>query len=558
MKDLSIRSKLYLAFGVTSAIMAVAFLALYLLQQRIVAAADRVDLHYRAEVVFGSLEANAINRYSIAMGAIIDASTANYGPIYRERLGESEAMLDALEAVADEQPDLAELLAPIRPTVERVNRRVFERLLGLVESGNTAEAARLTSEDEMWPELEPLFGLFATVAGALQERIQAERAAYDRARDIALAVMGATFLIALGAALIFARLLAGQIAAPLNGVSRAMQAMSAGDLNAEVPSERRADEIGKMTAAVLDFREKLAARKAAEAREQERQVQEAERGKALAALCADFDRRAREALGDLSRASETLTTSSDSLGRSSDASSSAVRDASDAARETAGNVGTVAAAAEQLSGSIREITQRMSASATKASDAAKQAESTNRTVAALRASAEKVGSVVELIADIAEQTNLLALNATIEAARAGEAGKGFAVVAGEVKSLASQTQKATSEISAQIAEIQASTESTVAAMNAVGAMISEINEASSAIAAAVEQQGAATQEISGAVNQAAGGTRLVTDNVGSALTSNEETLAEVRQMRQAADGLRARIDRLSGEVGDFLAQVQRV
>src|SRR5262249_58250610 len=131
-----------------------------------------------------------------------------------------------------------------------------------------------------------------------------------------------------------------------------------------------------------------------------------------------------------------------------------VQVAEKASSDASMSVDSVAAASEELSASINDISQQAAHAAGIASRAVNQARETDGTVQGLQKSAGRIGEVVGLINTIAAQTNLLALNATLEAARAGEAGRGFAVVASEVKSLASQTAKATEEISEQIADIQ--------------------------------------------------------------------------------------------------------
>ena len=153
------------------------------------------------------------------------------------------------------------------------------------------------------------------------------------------------------------------------------------------------------------------------------------------------------------------------------------------------SVESVASASEELSASINDISQQAAHAAGIASRAVSQARETDGTVQGLAQSAGRIGEVVGLINTIAAQTNLLALNATIEAARAGEAGRGFAVVASEVKSLASQTAKATEEISEQIADIQKVAGEAIDAIKGIGSIIGEVNEVATAIAAAVAGTG---------------------------------------------------------------------
>lgn len=227
-----------------------------------------------------------------------------------------------------------------------------------------------------------------------------------------------------------------------------------------------------------------------------------------------------------------------------------------AAEEATSNVSIVAASTDEMGKSVTEIAQQMTHSTNIAGEAVQRANSTTATIAALSASADKIGNVVRLISDIAAQTNLLALNATIESARAGEAGKGFAVVASEVKSLATQTAKATEEISLQIHEIQTITRQSVSDISEIQSIIDNINSISVSIQAAVEQQSAATREIARSTHEAANGAHDVARNITFVQEGAHQTGVASNQVVASAQTLGEQAEVLRKEVATFLSTVR--
>jgi methyl-accepting chemotaxis protein len=163
-----------------------------------------------------------------------------------------------------------------------------------------------------------------------------------------------------------------------------------------------------------------------------------------------------------------------------------------------------------------------------------QSKRTNEIVTGLSASASRIGDVVNLINTIAAQTNLLALNATIEAARAGEAGRGFAVVASEVKSLATQTSKATEDISGQIAAVQSATNEAVSAIGDISTTINTINEISETIASAVEEQNAVTREIASNMQTASTGVQSISQNMSQIVTATKSANEATIKVKEAS------------------------
>src|SRR5712672_626830 len=325
--------------------------------------------------------------------------------------------------------------------------------------------------------------------------------------------------------------------------------MSKGELDIEVPGARRGDEIGDMARTITVIRENAAAdalRKEEEAKQEE--VARADRRRANTHGLAD---KFETAVGAVSlkktSAATELEASAGTLTKSAETTQRLTTIVAGASEEASTNVQSVASATEQMAGSISEISRQVLESSRIAGDAVKQAEKTDARINALSEAAGRIGDVVKLITAIAEQTNLLALNATIEAARAGEAGKGFAVVAQEVKALASQTAKATEEISAQISGMQAVTGDSVLEIREIGIIIGRISEIAASIAAAVEEQGATTQEIARSVQQAARGTAEVATKITDVNRGAGETGVGSGQVLNSAQTLASESNRLKSE-----------
>ncbi len=360
---------------------------------------------------------------------------------------------------------------------------------------------------------------------------------------VAFAIAGYLFLVA-------------TVSKPIVAMTAAMKRLADKDMDANIPAIGRKDEIGAMAAAVQVFKDSMARADRLEAQAaQERAVREA-RAAAIAKLTQAFDASARSVVASLSNSAEALQANAAAMTQTAETTSHRATAVAAASEQASTNVQTVASSAEELSASILEISRRVAESATISKTAVDQADKTTATVQTLVAVAAKIGDVTKLINDIASQTNLLALNATIEAARAGDAGKGFAVVASEVKNLASQTSKATEEISGQIAAIQQASGETVDAIGAISGTIRTLSEIAAAIASAVEEQGAATQEIARNVQQAAAGTAEVSSNIAGVTKAASDTGHVATQVRGGAAQVTDQAALLKREVDGFLDGVR--
>ena len=348
----------------------------------------------------------------------------------------------------------------------------------------------------------------------------------------------------------------GRIVVRTMAVAEQTRVLASGNLDAAIAPDAQGDEITDIQEALLQFRDGL--RETAslrDAREADAQGAERRRAQLLSETSIALRSEIGELAGQLSAAAKALSGNADQVRTAADGSADATGTAEGSMGVCRAAAADIAAASEDLDTSARSIASVATASAAAAAEAAAQAAQANSGVTDLAAATEGVGDIVVFIRSIAEQTNLLALNATIEAARAGDAGRGFAVVAGEVKSLASQTARATEEISGKIADIQAKTSDVLNAVAIVFRVLETLQENTASTSVAIDRQSTAIIQISKTAAEMSGEIAAATERVSHIAAQTVQTVSASAAMAQESRAVNDAAQHLEQAVEGFLSRM---
>ncbi|ABC83470.1 methyl-accepting chemotaxis protein [Anaeromyxobacter dehalogenans] len=490
MRDLSIRVRLLLAFGLMALTTAAVAASGYWGTERITAVTSAM-LAGDAQMARHADDARAavlgLRRFEkdILINIEDAAEVADYSQRWGGELSTLRSALAELDRLADGE-DRARISA-IQRQIEAYTAGMGRLLAeiragkhGSTDSGNAAAAAFK----------EPVRALVEETDALAEQHMSQMQAQAGVIGGVASSVR-TTLVLTLLAAVVFGAVLSviitRSVVTPVAGVVVALERMAQGDLR-ELPTVDRADEAGRLQAAMRATAERIAT------------VIAEVRGGAEA----------------LTGASAQVSATAQSLSQGTGEQAASVEETTSSLEEMSASITQNAEAARQ--------SEAMAKSGVRSADAGGAA--VKETVEAMRAIAERIGIVEE----IAYQTNLLALNAAIEAARAGEHGKGFAVVATEVRKLAERAQKAAQEIGGLAS-------SSVAVAVRSGEMIAELLPAIRKTSDLVQEVAAASQEQSAGVSQVSKAMSTVDQVTQRNASAAEELSSTAEEMASQAEAL---------------------
>jgi methyl-accepting chemotaxis protein len=376
---------------------------------------------------------------------------------------------------------------------------------------------------------------------------------WARMRVFGLIALAFATMIMMGA--VFA---ARSLARPLSQLCVDMEGIADNRLDRPITMTERHDEVGRMARALDVFRERALENLRLKAA-QERAAREAaahERA-LLGRLAGDLEQRVDSVVASLGNHANRLKGAAADLQTRARSASAQSADVAGAGSEAMAVVNDMAAATEQISCSSREISQQVDGASRLVEEAVGQARDAVAAVRVLAHEAQKVAEVVSMIEAIAAQTNLLALNATIEAARAGEAGKGFAVVAGEVKNLATQTARATAEISRILNSVTAQTGDVEQVIERIARSVDTVSASSAQVAAAVVEQTTALAGLSDGIGRALSAVTGVERDIGCVSKDVKGTAAAIEGIVDVSHAVDSDASTLAGKVAEVIRSLRQ-
>lgn len=440
--------------------------------------------------------------------------------------------------------------SPAAMEVEKMRKIAFETgggTLGVmaVNGANWFNAAT--------DKINGLKGVEDTLAKDLQQTMQERMMAANEELKQVIATSAAALL----AIAVLCFFVVRMINRSFSGMVNAMSRLAEGDTDVVIPAVGQTNEIGQMASTVEVFKQNSIERVRLQAEQKELEVRaQQEKRETMNALADNFKERVLAVIQSVASAATELSHTAQHMTGIINQSCEKAQDAVASSTQTTANVQSVAAAAEQMSATVKEISSQIQRSNDLVAESVHMIGGADTYVQALSTATDSVKQVVQLISNIAGQINLLALNATIESARAGEAGRGFAVVAGEIKDLASQTEKSVHEIEETIDGMNKASSDIIASLGGIKNSVDHIAETSGSVAAAVEEQSVTTSEIAVNMQSAAVGTQTISHNLQEISQGAAESQTASEQVLGAAQDLSKQAETLDQVVEAFLAEVR--